>query len=949
LIVHIVARDDFQQNLLFGFWTLSIPDEETETGVFYDGESLTDAELTKLKSYAITNSLPIIDRNEFLEKFYLVAWETDFSLVSAWDFPFFASRLAYGYSEAKGRFRNGFSFHFWQWRNPKTGKLQRDRRRPSIRIKSLGDSCKIAFTKTTRYRGNSLKNLLDAGTLAAALCGEPQTMKEACLSFGVHLDDDIRQLLHEITIDSIGKLHAETTALQSLTDKLIEEHSRYSIPLSVTETYSSASIAKAHLKAMGIPPILHRQPEFSDEYLGYGTSRLFGGRAGVPIRYLYVPSVEVDFKSNYATASCLAGGWDFLTADEIQVRTGCINQVTALLKSILSDPGQLYYPAIWNKLNAFVRIDPRGEPLPARVKSHRETWYSSVAPLSGNGNTFWYPLADIVSAILLGYRKLPKIIDAFYLVPSKKKLSTLRPIKLLGQLDIDPRTDDFFKKAVEERHRIKARLKSMDLASAEATDLRRQAQLLKFIGNISAYGLFGEFIREDARDDDGNLLMMCYGKDGPFLSEVRAKEVPGSYCFPPLAAIVTADARLLMAMLERAVQDEGTCYSMEAIDSMAIVATPKGGTEGLPREVAESLAKEGITPISFAQVEAIRHSFETLNPYAPDAVPGSILGVKLDSLSRQIYGRAISVNLHAFFERRDDRFIVLDEDDSYSTHTLGTYLDPRGSGHGTGWIAEVWNGTAEGLSKIPAVQIFPLSTRNMMNLFSHYNDKRPYRNQLKPFSALMKCDLAPSIANVPSILVKPLTYDPEMWIEGWLRAQFQRDPIKRYPPIECKVTTDLDRLHIDGAWENTVLAVSYESVSKAAHSREEYRYRDRDNNECTPETRGRLFRVPVEVGDVKGIGKELNELQLWDLGLARADEQYVMYTAQATQQKVRDELPCFLSISEVSRLADVDRATVRKLINNSSPVASRSLKKISDAINKWKSEQRTQGNGPAAR
>src|SRR5215469_12853607 len=91
--------------------------------------------------------------------------------------------------------------------------------------------------------------------LAAALSGESQTMKGACLSFGIHLDADSCQLLHEVTIDSIRTLHSETAALQSLTDALIEEHSKYSIPLSVTQTYTSASIAKAHLKAMGIPPI----------------------------------------------------------------------------------------------------------------------------------------------------------------------------------------------------------------------------------------------------------------------------------------------------------------------------------------------------------------------------------------------------------------------------------------------------------------------------------------------------------------------------------------------------------------------------------------------------------------------------------------------------------------------------------------------------------------------
>jgi hypothetical protein len=240
-----------------------------------------------------------------------------------------------------------------------------------------------------------------------------------------------------------------------------------------------------------------------------------------------------------------------------------------------SRPWPVILPRHMEEAKRVVRIDPQGEPLPVRVKSRRETWYSSLAPLSGNGHTFWYPLADIVSAILLGNGKLPKILDAFYLLPSKQKLSTLRPIKLRGH-DIDPGTDDFFKKAVEERHRIKTRLKSMDPASTEAMDLGRQAQLLKFIGNISAYGLFAEFIREDVRDDEKNLLVMCYGKDGPLLSEVRSKEIPASYCFPPLAAMVTANARLLMAMLERAVQDEGGCCLMEAIDSMAIPATLHG-------------------------------------------------------------------------------------------------------------------------------------------------------------------------------------------------------------------------------------------------------------------------------------------------------------------------------------------------------------------------------------
>ena len=70
----------------------------------------------------------------------------------------------------------------------------------------------------------------------------------------------------------------------------------------------------------------------------------------------------------------------------------------------------------------------------------------------------------------------------------------------------------------------------------------------------------------------------CYGIDPePFLCQVRNPEHAGEYCFPPLASLITAAARLMLALLERCVTDLGGTYAMEDTDSMAIVATQRGG------------------------------------------------------------------------------------------------------------------------------------------------------------------------------------------------------------------------------------------------------------------------------------------------------------------------------------------------------------------------------------
>ena len=73
------------------------------------------------------------------------------------------------------------------------------------------------------------------------------------------------------------------------------------------------------------------------------------------------------------------------------------------------------------------------------------------------------------------------------------------------------------------------------------------------------------------------MSVLCHGPHGSYTTSVAHPEIPGEYCFPPLASLITGGARLMLALLERSGTDLGGTYGMEDTDSMAIVATEQGG------------------------------------------------------------------------------------------------------------------------------------------------------------------------------------------------------------------------------------------------------------------------------------------------------------------------------------------------------------------------------------
>src|SRR5439155_6305161 len=106
--------------------------------------------------------------------------------------PFDLSRLAADCGEARGRYRGGFSFPLWEYRDPRDAGTYRERtRRPRLDIKHL-DSRRafIGFARQWQPEGGRGERVprgrfLDLKTLTLALTGKSHSLASACTAYGV--------------------------------------------------------------------------------------------------------------------------------------------------------------------------------------------------------------------------------------------------------------------------------------------------------------------------------------------------------------------------------------------------------------------------------------------------------------------------------------------------------------------------------------------------------------------------------------------------------------------------------------------------------------------------------------------------------------------------------------------------------------------------------------------
>jgi hypothetical protein len=888
LVFDTETRVDAAQRLTFGSYRFIVSGRCLEEGLFY-GNDLPGKDLRVLEAYVRTHksdtvdgasSLRLLTRSEFVERLFISAYKGRCLLV-AFNFPFDSSRVAFDFTSARGRFAGGFSLGLWSYID-KNGYEKGDHYRPRIAVKQI-DSKRALKGFTARnepdrtdlipedshtgkpkpgyiFRGH----FLDLRTLAFALTDKGYTLEQACEDFSVEHPKTRVERHGEVTEEYVDYNRRDVLATSELAAKLLEEYDKHPISLQATRAYSPASIGKAYLREMGIRPVLERQHDFPKAYLGYAQSAFFGGRTSAHIRKVPVPVVYTDFLSMYPTVNSLMDLWSLVTARKIRVVEHCQAEIQEFAAKLR--PDDLFNPGTWKHLTAFAKVIPNGDILPSRAKYNPQTndWQVAVNHLySGTDNlndALWLSLPDIVAAKLLTGR-IPKIIDAFRIKP-QGRLPGLNPVKLRGVVEVDPRKQDFFRVVIEERKRLTSR------SDLPETERRRLDKALKVLANAASYGIYAEMNRQES---DEKVNISCHGIDAePYRCRVTHPDVPGEYCFPPLASLITGAARLMLALLEHCVSQLGGTYAMEDTDSMAIVSTEHGGM------IPTGSRNKALTALSWEQTRQIADRFEALNPYNREVIPGSVLKREDDNCDpktgkqRQLYCVAISAKRYALFLRNEHgepsllRNGTNNNEDRWSEHGLGHLLNPTDlESDDREWIAQAWLNIVSrtlglstqnlGFENVPAVGRVTVSSPAVIRPLGNLNAGKRYTDQIKPFNFLLTCHVKP-LGHPPGTdlehfhLIAPYESDPKRW----LRMEW----IDQYTGKRYGITTE--GYH---GMRHAARVKTYGDVLREYEFHEESKCADANGNRSGKQTIGLLQRRHIRIDQIKAIGKESNSLE----------------------------------------------------------------------------------------
>ncbi len=145
---------------------------------------------------------------------------------------------------------------------------------------------------------------------------------------------------------------------------------------------------------------------------------------------------------------------------------------------------------------------------------------------------------------------------------------------------------------------------------------------MKILANAGSYGILAEVNPVDLPSRSLETVELWTGAPQPSTVSTRRPENPGPYCFPPIAACITAGARLMLALLEVSVTELGGRWAFCDTDSMAIIATQTSQRARLA---------DGTLVLSADDVTAIRRRFDALNPYTPGTTSNGILEIKANA------------------------------------------------------------------------------------------------------------------------------------------------------------------------------------------------------------------------------------------------------------------------------------------------------------------------------
>src|SRR5205085_1542994 len=222
--------------------------------------------------------------------------------------------------------------------------------------------------------------------------------------------------------------------------------------------------------------------------------------------------------------------------------------------------------------------------------------------------------------------RAPTIIRAERIAPEGRK--RLRKAHLVGRAAFDPERDQLFKILVEEGERFSRGAGPYAKISGAVRDAILPG--IKGIGNIGCFGGLIETRVVDllpGRREEVTLL----GDGEPIHAALAHPEDAGPLACPPLAGLVTAGGRLLLAMVHRLVADRGGIVAACDTDGAHIVSTAEGGPvyiESRGADYYEGRRAEPVHALSWAEVAEIAGRFEALNPFDDALLSGSPLRVQ---------------------------------------------------------------------------------------------------------------------------------------------------------------------------------------------------------------------------------------------------------------------------------------------------------------------------------
>ena len=598
---------------------------------------------------------------------------------------------------------------------------------------------------------------------------------------------------------------------------------------------------------------------------------------------------------------------------------GNLDRITDLVRRLAGDPdlttsGVLEFFALHERPSIEAARKAAAVEVPESDEDTTSHRLVSIGPVYSD-TPLWYAGPDLAGAAIKGAGR-PRILKAWRLRPDGIQ-ETLRPVPFRGdERDlIDPRTINPFQRLVELRKRKSGNKLDDDLRSDG----------YKVIANSGAYGVFVETTPEDIDPQAPRRQTRVHVRGlHEFAATVDRPEFHSPLCSFPIAALVTAGARLLLAVAEWLVHEAEGEVAYCDTDSLMIVASEHGGF--VPCEFGAWLIPDGgraVRALSWAQVDRILDDLAALKVYDLDGSSFKLEDENLDDADRRwqlwFFGtREKSYALYACDANGEPTIV------KHSAHTIGQYGSPYGRDRERRWIREAWQHTIRGelglpiedlpWFDLPAVSQVALTTANAMQ---HYaRTSQPFDFVIVAqlaYPGLVRCCEAPR----PSCL---RLADLAQWAEQRWRCLGCGAPIEPY-----LVDTDV------------ALFKTYRRVVASLARSIELKRLGADGAEPAPGAmRGLTIPRPVHVTSIEHMGKEVivdptdapEELTSEQLN---ATDPVIYRDAHTLYDGLRARIRA-AGISIVAREAKVSRSILKAFVNQGTTMHRATIAKIEAAL-----------------